>query len=64
MGSGNLLDQAVRPEQTQESRDGRGLATLGVGAPKQSGRVERVNASDGGVPKLAVDRTLKGDAAR
>jgi MOSC domain-containing protein YiiM len=32
----------------------RGLATLGAGAPAQTGTVRRVNASDGGVPKLSI----------
>lgn len=34
---------------------GRGLAAIGAGTPPGSGRVARVNASDGGVPKRAVD---------
>jgi hypothetical protein len=32
----------------------RGLATLHAGAPEQRGTVRRVNASDGGVPKLSI----------
>jgi MOSC domain-containing protein YiiM len=32
----------------------RGLARLGAGAPAQTGRVARVNASDGGVPKRSI----------
>jgi MOSC domain-containing protein YiiM len=33
---------------------GRGLAAIGAGTPAQAGRVVRVNASDGGVPKREV----------
>jgi MOSC domain-containing protein YiiM len=32
----------------------RGLAAIGAGAPAQTGRVMRVNASDGGVPKRSI----------
>ncbi len=39
---------------------GRGLAALGVGAPTAAGRVAQVNASDGGVPKHAVDTAVVG----
>jgi MOSC domain-containing protein YiiM len=34
---------------------GRGLHSLGAGAPTQQGTIIQVNASDGGVPKLPVD---------
>jgi len=34
---------------------GRGLATLGAGAPRQSGTVVQVHAGGGGVPKPAVE---------
>ena len=46
---------------------GRGLSALKLGAPAHSGVVERVNASDGGVPKLPTEggpvghRGLAGD---
>ena len=46
---------------------GRGLATLGAGAPRQKGLVTQVSASSGGVPKRALlhavigRRGLEGD---
>jgi MOSC domain-containing protein YiiM len=53
---------------THHLRDvGRGLATLGAGAPKQKGVVTQVSASSGGVPKRALlhavigRRGLEGD---
>ena len=40
---------------THHMRDvGRGLATLGAGAPRQKGSIVQVSASEGGVPKKAL----------
>jgi MOSC domain-containing protein YiiM len=40
---------------------GRVLHDLGAGAPTQAGTVERINVSDGGVPKTAVDEAEVGE---
>lgn len=40
---------------------GRVLHDLGAGAPTQAGTVERINVSDGGVPKSAVDEAEVGE---
>ena len=62
-----IVGHAVH-DATHHLRDvGRGLATLGAGAPRQKGLVTQVSASSGGVPKRALlhavigRRGLEGD---
>ena len=62
-----LLLHAVHDATHHMMDVGRGLAAMGAGTPAQAGVVARVNASEGGVPKLPTDggpvghRGLAGD---
>ena len=49
-----LVFHAVHDASHHQMDIGRGLAALGAGTPKGAGRVEQLNVSEGGVPKLPV----------
>ncbi len=65
-----VLRHAVHDTMHHLQDVGRGLHTLGAGAPSQEGQVAQLNSSGGGVPKLPVDaveiglRGLLGDIQR
>ena len=54
--AGHLLRHALHDATHHLMDVGRGLSALGAGTPPQQGRVAQVSASDGGVPKRAVER--------
>ncbi|HEV2311321.1 MAG TPA: MOSC domain-containing protein [Acidimicrobiia bacterium] len=54
--AGALLRHAVHDASHHLMDIGRGLASLSAGPPRRVGSVLQINASDGGVPKRAVDR--------
>ena len=66
-GDPDLLFHAVHDATHHMMDVGRGMTAVGAGAAPQTGEVVRVNASDGGVPKLPTDggpvghRGLAGD---
>jgi MOSC domain-containing protein YiiM len=49
-----LLVHAVHDATHHQMDVGRGLAAIGAGTPAHAGRVDRINASDGGVPKREI----------
>ncbi|MGH9169334.1 MAG: MOSC domain-containing protein [Acidimicrobiales bacterium] len=51
-----IMALAVHEASHHQMDISRGLAAIGEGAPVQRGHVVQLNVSDGGVPKLAVER--------
>lgn len=57
---GGILRHALHDVTHHLSDIGRGVVALGAGMPTSTGRVARINASGGGVPKAALDRATVG----